>query len=477
MNVNIKTIGRSNLVLAGIFIAALSLSLFSLPPTLSITYDEALYINVARNLARDISSFTYQGVYMMYRPPLYPYTLSAFYRLSEYAHHLTIARTISAIFYALTAVLVYLFAVELFKDWKKGVAASLFYILSPLSFTMSNRALVHSEFSFFYTLAVFLLYKGTRDKNSKLIYVSFVSAGLAVLTRYTGLSIIGVFVAYLYLISHWDWLKRKETYVGFALFALTLSPWMYMGHVHYGGALRPFSVAMTVITKDTPVSASEYLVEVSEILGAPAVILALLGFGSLKKDNVGWLIISWGVVGLMGILTVTHKEARFVTFLMPLLAILCAQGAFSVAELFFKHVPYPNRFKLVLLAIIIGIGLVSSAHHSLQYKQAWDAQFLEENRAVHYASERFNPQIIGVSPRFYTLAGYYFPDSKVYHLLPTDYIKSSVKKGELDLIIWRYESSGGNILKIIEESGKYKLVREFQDGKIKVFVVSPPQKG
>jgi len=110
-------------------------------------------------------------------------------------------------------VLVYLFTVELFKDQKKGVAASIFYILNPLGFTMSNRALVHSEFSFFYTLAVFLLYKGTRDENNKLIYASFVSAGLTVLTRYTGLSIIGVFVAYLYLISHWDWLKRKETYV------------------------------------------------------------------------------------------------------------------------------------------------------------------------------------------------------------------------------------------------------------------------
>ena len=474
MNVNMKTVGRSNLVLACIFLVALSLSLLFRPPELSITYDEALYMSIARNLAKSSSNFTYQGAYMMYRPPLYPYTLSIFYRLFNYDHHLRIARAISAIFYALTAVLVYLFTVELFKDQKKGVAASIFYILNPLGFTMSNRALVHSEFSFFYTLAVFLLYKGTRDENNKLICASFVSAGLAVLTRYTGLSIIGVFVAYLYLISHWDWLKRKETYVGFALFALTLAPWLYLGHVHYEGALRPFSVAMAVVTKDTPVSTFKYLGEVLEILGVPIVILALLGFGSLKKDDIGWLTISWGVIGLFEILTVTHKEPRFLTFLMPLMGILCAQGVFSASELFFKHVPFPNRFKMVFLVLIIGIGLASSIQHSLQYKQTWDIQYLEEGKAFQYASENFNPRFIGVSPRLYTLAGYYFPDSRVYPLLLTDYIKFSVKNGRFDLIVWQYRNS---IIKDIEESGKYKLVKEFNDGKIKIFVICSSLKG
>jgi len=60
MNVNMKTVGRSNLVLACIFLVALSLSLLFRPPTLSITYDEALYMSIARNLAKSSSNFTYQ---------------------------------------------------------------------------------------------------------------------------------------------------------------------------------------------------------------------------------------------------------------------------------------------------------------------------------------------------------------------------------------------------------------------------------
>ncbi|MCA6214713.1 phospholipid carrier-dependent glycosyltransferase [Thermococcus bergensis] len=471
MQVNkIKDIAGSRVILASIFLLALCLGLLLKPPKLSITYDEGLYINVARNLAKSPSNFTYQGVYMMYRPPLYPYTLSIFYRIFGYEYHLEIARTVSAVFYALTAALVYIFTVELFKDQKKGVVASLFYILNPLSFTMSNRALVHSEFSFFYTLAVFLLYKGYRDGNAKMLYASFVSAGLAILTRYTGLSIIGVFIAYLYLVSHWDWLKKKETYVGFALLALTLAPWLYLGHLYYGGALRPFSIATRVITLDTPVSAFEYLSWVLETLGIPLAILILLGFGSLEKDNVGWLVISWGAVGLAGILTVTHKEVRFLTFLMPLAGILCAQGAFLASELFSKYVPSQNRFKKVFLVIVIGITLASSTYHSLQYKQAWDGQYLEEGRTFQYASENFSPRVIGVSPRLYMLAGYYFPEAKVYQLLPTDHIKTSIREGKFDLIVWQYKTNIDKImLEDIEESGKYKLVKEFSNGRIKVF--------
>jgi len=138
---------------------------------------------------------------------------------------------------------------------------------------------------------------------------------------------------------------------------------------------------MAVVTKDTPVSTFKYLGEVLEILGVPIIILALLGFGSLKKDDIGWLTISWGVIGLFGILTVTHKEPRFLTFLMPLMGILCAQGVFSASELFFKHIPFPNRFKMVFLVLIIGIPLASSIQHSLQYKQTWDIQYLEEGKA------------------------------------------------------------------------------------------------
>jgi hypothetical protein len=131
---------------------------------------------------------------------------------------------------------------------------------------------------------------------------------------------------------------------------------------------------------------------------------------------------------------------------------------------------------MVFLVLIIGIGLVSSIHHLLQYKQTWDIQYLEEGKAFQYASENFNPRFIGVSPRLYTLAGYYFPNSRVYPLLLTDYIKTSVKNGRFDLIVWQCRNS---IIKDIEESHKYKLVNEFNDGKIKIFVkitvASPPE--
>ncbi|WP_346765899.1 glycosyltransferase family 39 protein [Thermococcus sp. 9N3] len=212
-------------VLPGIvFLFALGIELITFPPWDTLSYDGALYIDIARNLAVNPTSFTYQGAYMMYRPPLYPYTLSLFYHfVHEPLSQLRVARLVSAVFFALTAVLVYLLTLELFERFVKGILASAFFIFNALAFTMGTRELVHSEFTFFYTLAIYLLYTGRKSGNPTRIYLAFVSAGLAILTRYTGLSIIAVFIAYLWLTEYWNWVKKREYLIGFALLLLTLS--------------------------------------------------------------------------------------------------------------------------------------------------------------------------------------------------------------------------------------------------------------
>ena len=139
-----------------VFLGTLIVGIMALPQDNSITYDGALYINIARSLAEDITSFTYQGVYMMYRPPLYPYTLSLFFRVIS-SNHLLIARLVSVFSFALTSALVYLLTVEMFGNPVEGVIASLFYALNPLAFTMAGRELVHSEFTFFYTSCYFVI--------------------------------------------------------------------------------------------------------------------------------------------------------------------------------------------------------------------------------------------------------------------------------------------------------------------------------
>ncbi|AIF68708.1 hypothetical protein PAP_01330 [Palaeococcus pacificus DY20341] len=452
-----------------IFAFALALSILSAPPADSLTYDEALYICIARSLAKNIGSFTYQGVYMMYRPPIYPYTLSLFYRFFGYDSHLAIARLISAMFYALTAVLVYFFALKLFDDKKKGVIASLFYIFNPLSFAMASRALVHSEFTFFYTLALFLLYTGRKESKASYIYLAFISAGIAVLTRYTGLSIIGVFLAYLYLADHWKWLRKKEYYIGFVLFGLTLLPWLYMGHLHYGGAFRTFSVASRVVTLDTPSSAFEYLKLVIKALSLTFVALIFLGFAKQNKDDRGWLLLSWSFIGLIGILTVVHKEVRFLTFLSPVMALLAAEGVYLLYETLLKVRPKSsNKLKAALLLLILLAFLAPKLPNAIEYKrEEWDRVGYQEIAVLKYVKDNYNVEKIMVSPRMYTIAGYFFPEAEVDQLIAYPKMKRGILNGYYDVIIYK---KGDLLWEEIKESGKYTLIKEFYEGRYNVFV-------
>ncbi len=453
------------------FATALVVGLLTMPPWSTLTYDGALYINIARNLARDVTSFTYQGAYMMYRPPLYPYTLSVFFRLAPPETHFTIARLVSIVSFALTAVIVYLLAGELLGDRTRALIASLFYIFNPLAFTMATRELVHSEFTLFYTLAVYLLYTGRKRGSPRRIYGAFLAAGLAILARYTGLSILAVFLAYLWLVDDWDWVKKKEYWLGFGVLLLTLSPWLYMGHLYYGGALRPFEIATRAVTADRPVSVSDYFKLLLEDIGRVLPALTALGFIKLNKDDEGWLLISWLFMGLMGILTVTHKETRFLTFISPAMAIMALLGVELITETLelaagrVGAATFGNKRVFIVLGLslllIVPIGI-----RAFDLRDSWNLMGMQETEVMRYTSERYPATKLLVSPRLYTVAGYYYPGATVEMALDREPVREGVSKGHYDVIVLREPAPELDI----EESGNYILVKEFYGGRFKIYL-------
>ena len=459
-------------VLPGIvFLFALGIELITFPPWDTLSYDGALYIDIARNLAVNPANFTYQGVYVMYRPPLYPYTLSLFYHfVHEPLSQLRVARLVSAVFFALTAVLVYLLTMELFERFVKGILASAFFIFNALAFTMGTRELVHSEFTFFYALAIYLLYTGRKRGSPTRIYLAFVSAGLAILTRYTGLSIIAVFVAYLWLTEYWNWVKKREYIIGFALLLLTLSPWLYLGHLHYGGALKPFEIANRAVTADKPVSVSTFLKWLFKDIGHVLPALVVLGLIRQKQDEKGWLLISWALIGFAMIMTVTHKETRFITFLAPVMGILAVEGVSLIVDGIEKALELAGRpIKPWKKAITIGLALlllIPVGGNAFVLKERWNITGKYDSHVLRYASEHYPSERLLVSPYLYTMAGFYYPGAKVEMILYRKDVEKKISEGYYDVIIHKDPNTYLNILK----SGNYELVKEFYNGKFKIFI-------
>lgn len=183
-----------------LIVIGLLLSIKHYPPRNWIVYDGALYIDIARSLTEGITNFEYQGIYMLFRPPIYPYTLSIIYRLiEEPIPYILIARVVSSLFYALVSVTIFL-AFKGYFGRLKALLASFFYLLNPLAFGMSIQPLVHSEFTFFYLLSMLLLLKWSESFRLIHIILFGIFAGISILTRYTGLTIVGIFFTYVYLL-------------------------------------------------------------------------------------------------------------------------------------------------------------------------------------------------------------------------------------------------------------------------------------
>ncbi|AFK23140.1 hypothetical protein Py04_1569 [Pyrococcus sp. ST04] len=403
---------------------------------------------------------------MMYRPPLYPYTLSLFFHfINDPLFQLKVARIISAVFFAMTATLTYKFAGEIFEGKNvEGILATLFFIFNGLALTMGGRELVHSEFTFFYTLAVYLFYTGRKLKKPKRIYGAFISAGLAILTRYTGLSIVGVFLAYLWIIDDLKWVRKKEYLIGFFLLFLTLLPWLYMGHLYYGGFLRPFEIANRVVTLDKPTSVVQFLSLLIEDVGIVLPVLAVFGLLLLEKDEKGWLLISWVLVGFGMIMMVIHKETRFITFLSPALGILVAYFIHKASLLinFFRR----DKIKQEVIAIVLGIILlIPIAQAGFSLKNRWNSFGVYDSEVLLFASKNYPASSILVSPSLYTMAGFYYPGAKVDMILNKEAVRDKILNGYYEVVIYKGE---GPYLNLVKE--RYKLVKEFYGGKFKVFI-------
>ena len=435
----------------------------------SVTYDGALYIDIARNLLHGITNYTYQGYYMMYRPPGYVYTLYFVFHFTSLSPSslLTTAKLVSALFYGLTAGLVYYFALAVWGDRVKAAGASALYIANPLAFSMATRGLVHSEFTFFYTLSLYLLYTGRRLGDKRRIYASFVVAGVSILTRYTGLSVLAVIVTYLYMTEYWGWVKKKEYGIGALLTLLVLTPWLYLGRLHYGGALMPFSTATKYVTHAPPVSAFDYISSLASVLGI-ILLLTLFGMVLLKQNEEGWLLISWFLIGFIGILTVTHKETRFVTFLSPVMAMLSAHALWTLGEWTRTLVNWKERrdLKPAVFLVLLILVLIPTVHSAINMRSIWDERGSAYVNAFEYARMNYPASWLLVSPKAYTIAGLYYPHSTIQIIIPRQQVKERVKNGRYDIIVRLKSDPNVGVL----ESGRYREVKEFGHGTVQIFI-------
>ena len=233
----------------------------------------------------------------------------------------------------------------------------------------------------------------------------------------------------------------------------------------------------------------EYVTEIIHTLGVPATILIALGvvYSMFQRDKFHVLLLSWGVLGFMGILTIIHKEVRFVTFLTPLIVIISIEGIELLSKVLATIVPKIKIRPIGIKLIWVGVMLLLCASYysnavdyidKYYYAGATEAIVFEEFKKLEYNESGIT---LLVSPSFYPYGGLFLQDAEVYQMSlyhlnwlihgikgqPPD-IPKMIANGDFDYVIYCEAPYLESWITKIERSQKYIIVDELFNGKCKI---------
>ena len=365
---DIQRIIKKNKWLIAIFIVALLIRIifiFSMPIKL---WDETIYLNLGYDLSKNPLDYSFSNgwsdfipsggddIYTWpkagFRAPVLPYLISIFYLFNLGF----LLNFLIPLIGALSVVLIYKLGKELFNH-KLGLISSLLFTFIPLHIFYSGRILTEVLFTFFVLLTFISFWKGYEKNNKKHKILFGVFLALALLSRYTALWIMPIFLLY-FLIrdKSFKFLKDKYLWYSIGVFFLTLVPWFIYGLVEYnnpiGAFIHGFKASAYWGGLQSGYFFFDYWWQMFSIVG----LISIFGFLYIlyKKEFLRkeiYLLLLWFIIFLGIAIYMPHKEERFIIPIIPVLVILSSFFVNKIAK--YKE----TLLVIIILILIISVGL------------------------------------------------------------------------------------------------------------------------
>ena len=362
---DLQQIIKKNKWLIVIFIIALLIRIFfifSMPVKL---WDETVYINLGYDLSENPLEYSFSNgwsdfipsfgdnIYSYpkagFRAPLLPYLVSFFYfiNLSFFINFLV------PLIGALSVILVYILGKKLF-NYKIGLISALLLTFVPIHSFYSGRVLTEVLLTFFILLTTLAFWRGYEEGNKRHKVLFGVFLALALLSRYTALWIMPVFLLY-FLIrdKSFKFLKDKYLWYSIGVFFLTLIPWFIYGITEYNNLIGAFihgAKASLYWGGTQPWNFFfNYWWQMFSIVGFIFIfgLLYILYKKNFLKKEI-YLLLIWFIIFLGIAIYMPHKEERFI---IPIAIPMVILSSFFISKL--------TRYKGILIAVII-LVLISS---------------------------------------------------------------------------------------------------------------------
>jgi 4-amino-4-deoxy-L-arabinose transferase-like glycosyltransferase len=378
-------------ILISLLVLALIIRIIFVYSTPIKIWDETVYANLGHDLSNNPFDYSvenngwsdyipsngddfYTWPKMGFRAPLLPYLLVPFYLFNLDFLIIFFIPVIGT----LSVFLIYLLGKNLFNK-KTGIYSAIIFLLIPLHIIYSAKILTGVLFTFLILLTFLCFWKGYEQNNKKYKVLFGVFLALALLSRYTALWIMPIFLIY-FLIRDKSLKFLKDKYLGYSILAFfgTLIPLFIYGILEYNNPIGSFIHGAKGSGYWGGLQSWTFFFEhwwqIFSIIGF--IFIIVLIYLLYKKDFYKkeiYLLLIWFVFFLGMAIYMPHKEDRFILAIVPTIAL--------ISGYFINKIKKYKKFILIGIVFITLLSLYSQfySNYNLSYTDT-NKCFLESNK-------------------------------------------------------------------------------------------------
>ena len=390
-------------------ILALAVLVRAVPLTYSHFWDETVFLQHAGVILD--GRVNYQEFFL--RPPL----LSVLYALGfALWDNIYVANIVQAVVTTLGVLFAFLYVRGAFGA-VPGIAAAFLFAFTPYLVETSHELLTDMPAVAFMLAAMWLFDK----PGPRFAILAGAAYALAVQTRFTSLFLI----VYFALDASLSLKKLRQLAILGVAAGVTIAPYLIWVRWNYGSFLFPFVLARRIVTEWTaPVASGFYFDAALEIFPPSLWLFFALGLllfvmrwnaalGSQTKRQL--VLLTWGLAFLAYMLTIGHKEVRY---LLPLAIPVVIISAMSVTALF-RWIARQERPVWVAGTLFgVAVAVADYASPLQKLRDPWtDRSESEEVQIAGYLREHSTPaDTIYAAHNFPVLA--FYSGRRTVSLLP-----------------------------------------------------------
>ncbi len=439
------------------FILAIALVAYMWPIRTTYWWDETVYLLNAKNLLHAKSAYDE----LAYRPPVLPIILALSSCLSDNPYNPGIVVSFLALLLPLS---VYLVGKEIY-DAKTGIVAMLITAFNP-AIAQNAHYVMTDVLSIGLSVFAFYLLLNNEKRMASISSGAFLA--LAVLTRFTSLILIPVFLSYTYLAAKQG--KPKKVLEHLCGFGIVFLPYLVWAQMTQGFFLEPFIEASRNGAVDLNEPALYFLDKIPGMLTYIILFgigLQILFFGPMQKDRsqnrtvTEAALLSWAALVFLQVTITPHKEPRYLLPIVAPLALLSSRGIAYVME---------NK-KLVILAVLVA-GLIyfqSAAPAFTRLQEPFiNKDKTDEMKISEYIRSNYPQDITVYTNNNYPVYAYY-SNRKTLNPeglgRPFSYYSESLKEKDLLIVYkenWQWASSILNGSKDFRKVTELNLIEVYE---------------